>query len=211
MQQAGDAFDGVQFHCYAGSVSNQDSFHTQFPQKQIYFTECSGVYGSDWWSDIKVTILSLSLARLLLILRCSGTWIICRLHLSIQGEGYPGLIYSSFIGSIEHNSHSGMMWNIALDGQGNPKLPGTTSCGGPGCRPIVTVDSNGTYTLHQEYYSMAQASRGILPRDVGGPFGKRIGVSVGGELNWALRVGAYVTGRVNSSDWLRYSLVVLNW
>ena len=58
---------------------------------------------------------------------------------------------------------------------------------------------------------MGQASKAILPRDSGGPWGKRIGVSVGGTLNWALRVGAYVTGRVNSADWLRYSLVVLNW
>ena len=60
-------------------------------------------------------------------------------------------------------------------------------------------------------YSMAQASKAILPRDVGGPWGKRIGVSVGGTLGWGLVVGAYVTGRVSSSDWLRYSLVVLNW
>lgn len=60
-------------------------------------------------------------------------------------------------------------------------------------------------------YAMAQASKAIIPRDAGGPFGKRIGVSVGGDLNWGLRVGAYVTGRVKSSDWLRYSLVVLNW
>ena len=60
-------------------------------------------------------------------------------------------------------------------------------------------------------YAMAQASKAILPRDAGGPWGKRIGVSVGGNLNWALRVGAFVTGRANSNDWLRYSLVVLNW
>ena len=60
-------------------------------------------------------------------------------------------------------------------------------------------------------YSMAQASKAILPRDVGGPWGQRIGVTVGGSMNWALIVGAYVTGRVNPSDWLRYSLVVLNW
>lgn len=58
---------------------------------------------------------------------------------------------------------------------------------------------------------MAQASKAIVPKDVNGPFGQRIGVTVGGSLNWALRVGAYVTGRVNPSDWLRYSLVVLNW
>lgn len=103
------------------------------------------------------------------------------------------------------------MWNIALDGSGNPKLPGTNSCGGPGCRPIVQVNTDGTYSVNQEFYAMAQASKAVLPRDVGGPSGKRIGVTVGGQLNWALRVGAYVTGRVSSSDWLRYSIVVLNW
>lgn len=57
---------------------------------------------------------------------------------------------------------------------------------------------------------MAHASKAILPKDVGGPWGKRIGVSIGGTLNWALVVGAYVTARVSSTDWLRYSLVVLN-
>ena len=60
-------------------------------------------------------------------------------------------------------------------------------------------------------WAMAQASKAILPKDVNGPWGQRIGVSVGGNLNWALRVGAYVTARNNASDWLRYSLVVLNW
>lgn len=59
-------------------------------------------------------------------------------------------------------------------------------------------------------YSMAQASKAIIPKDAGGPFGQRIGVSVGGSLNWALRVGAYVTGRLSPSDWLRYSIVVMN-
>lgn len=54
MQQAPDAFTGVAFHCYAGDVTNQDTFHNQFPSKEIYFTECTGSYGSDWWSDIKV-------------------------------------------------------------------------------------------------------------------------------------------------------------
>lgn len=44
----------------------------------------------------------------------------------------------------------GLMWNFALDGSGNPKLPGTNSCGGPGCRPLVTVNSDGTYELNQE-------------------------------------------------------------
>lgn len=59
-------------------------------------------------------------------------------------------------------------------------------------------------------YTAAQASKAIIPKDVGGPWGRRIGVSVGGNLDWTLVVGAYVTGRV-STDWYRYSLVVLNW
>ncbi|KAF4609466.1 hypothetical protein D9613_012241 [Agrocybe pediades] len=175
MSSYGSAYAGAAFHCYAGSVGNQDQFHSAFPSKAIYFTECSGTIGSDWWTDIK--------------------WYMDNL----------------WIGSLEHNSRSGLMWNIALDGNGNPKLPGTNSCGGSGCRPLVTVNSDGSYSFNQEFYSMAQASKAIIPKDAGGPFGQRIGVSVGGSLSWALRVGAYVTGRVSSSDWLRYSIVVLNW
>jgi hypothetical protein len=57
---------------------------------------------------------------------------------------------------------------------------------------------------------MAQVSKAIIPKDAGGPFGQRIGVSVGGSVGWALRVGAYVTSRSSSSDWLRYSIVVMN-
>jgi hypothetical protein len=59
-------------------------------------------------------------------------------------------------------------------------------------------------------YSMAQASKAIIPRDAGGPFGRRIGVSVGGSTGWGLRVGAYVTHRASASDFSRYALVVLN-
>ena len=58
---------------------------------------------------------------------------------------------------------------------------------------------------------MAQASRAVIPKDPGGPFGQRIGVTVGGSLNWALRVGAYRTGRANSADPSKYSIIVLNW
>lgn len=125
------------------------------------------------------------------------------------------------------------MWNIALDGNGNPRLPNTDSCPSPGCRALVTIDDDGKgYTLNQEcasclinslstrphyldmpvntVYSMAQASKAIIPKDPGGPSGKRIGVSVGGPSGWALRVGAYVTYRASSGKWLRYALVVLN-
>ncbi|KAJ7153355.1 glycoside hydrolase family 30 protein [Mycena filopes] len=174
MQDDGGSYDGVAFHCYAGSVSNQDSFHNAFPTKNIYFTECSGTYGSDWWSDIK--------------------WYMDNL----------------WIGSLEHNAEVGLMYNLALDGSGHPTLPGTNSCAS-GCRPIVTVNSDGSFSYNQEFYALAQASKAIIPKDAGGPWGRRIGVSVQGSLNWALRVGAYSTKRVSSTDFNRYSLVVMNW
>ncbi|KAF8991123.1 glycoside hydrolase family 30 protein [Cyathus striatus] len=174
MQSNGNAFAGVAFHCYAGPVTNQDQFHSAFPNKEIYFSECSGTYGSDWWSDVK--------------------WYMDNL----------------WIGALGHYARNGLMWNIALDGSGNPKLPGTDSCGN-GCRPLVTVNNDGSYQFNQEFYSMAQASKAILPKDTGGPYGQRIGVSVGGSLGWSLRVGAYVTGRLSSSNLNRYAIVVMNW
>ncbi|TFK47118.1 glycoside hydrolase family 30 protein [Heliocybe sulcata] len=176
MQQASGAFTGVSFHCYGGSVSQQDSFHTQYPSKEIYFTECSGTIGSDWWSDIK--------------------WYMDNLA----------------IGAITHHAKTAAMWNLALDSGGNPKLPGTDSCGGSGCRGVVQINTgSGTWSVNQEFYAMAQASRAILPKDSGGPFGKMIRASVNGDYAWGLVVGAYQTARLSSSDWNRYSLVVLNW
>ncbi|KAJ7106818.1 glycoside hydrolase family 30 protein [Mycena crocata] len=176
MKDAGGSYDGVAFHCYAGSVSNQDSFHDAFPTKarNIYFTECSGTIGSDWWSDIK--------------------WYMDNL----------------WIGSLEHFAEVGLMFNLALNGNGQPSLPGTNSCAS-GCRAIVTVNSDGSFSYNQEFYALAQASKAIIPKDAGGPWGRRIGVSVQGSLGWALRVGAYSTKRVSSTDWNRYSLVVMNW
>ncbi|TFK70756.1 glycoside hydrolase [Pluteus cervinus] len=175
MQSNGSAFAGAAFHCYGGSVSNQDAFHNAYPNKEVYFTECSGTFGSDWWSDIK--------------------WYMDNL----------------WIGSIERFSRIGLMWNLVLDGNGNPKTPGTNSCGGPGCRALATVNSDGSFSYNQEFYSMAQASKAIIPKDPGGPFGQRIGVSVGGSLNWALRVSAFVTRRNPSTEYNKYAIVVLNW
>ncbi|KIM41936.1 glycoside hydrolase family 30 protein [Hebeloma cylindrosporum] len=175
MKAAGDAFDGVSFHCYAGSVSQQGDFSKLYPKKEIYFTECSGVRGTDWWNDIK--------------------W----------------FMDNVFFGAIENNAKAALMWNLALDAKGEPKYPGTGSCAGPGCRGIVTINANGTWTANQEFYAMAHLSKATIPRDMGGPSGRRIKVAVGGSAGWGLRVGAFVTGRLDSSDWRRYSLVVMNW
>ncbi|KAI3612797.1 glycoside hydrolase family 30 protein [Moniliophthora roreri] len=168
MDAAPNAFAGVAFHCYEGSVSQQDQFRNRYPNKENALERLAQIGG----------------------VTSSGTWTIC---------------------SVEHGSSTGLMWNIALDGNGNPKLPGTNSCGGPGCRGVVQINNDGTWNVNQEFYAMAQLSKATIPKDAGGPFGQRIGVSIGGELNWALRVAGFVTRRTNSADWSRYSLVVLNW
>ncbi|KAH8110045.1 glycoside hydrolase superfamily [Phellopilus nigrolimitatus] len=168
---AADAFAGVAFHCYEGNVGQQDDFHNAFPDKEIYSTECTGVVGSEWWSDIQF---------------------------------YTNNIV---VGAATHWAQAGLMWNFAVDPQGNPKLPGATSCG-EGCRGIVQVSSDGTTQLNQEYYAMAHASKAVLPLNEGGAFGQRIGVDVSGSQESSLTVGAYVTAANGTSS--RYSLVVMN-
>lgn len=34
--------DGTAFHCYAGNVANQSTVHNAYPNKGVWFTECSG-------------------------------------------------------------------------------------------------------------------------------------------------------------------------
>ncbi|TFY51782.1 hypothetical protein EVJ58_g10384, partial [Rhodofomes roseus] len=63
MEDAGSAFDGVSFHCYAGNVGDQKTFYNAYPNKNVYFTECSGTIGSDWWSDIKWYLNNMSASR----------------------------------------------------------------------------------------------------------------------------------------------------
>ncbi|KAG8856486.1 hypothetical protein FRB91_000767 [Serendipita sp. 411] len=113
-----------------------------------------------------------------------------------------------FVSSTTYGSRSVLIWNLVGRANGDPKLPGTGSCF-PGCRPVVSVDNNRWY-LNEEYYMLAHSSRIVIPREKGGGFATRIGVSVGGSLGSTLSVQAYVTPRASSSDWLKYGIVVLN-
>lgn len=53
LQQADSQFAGAAFHCYAGDPGEQEQFVGAFPSKEVYFTECTGLFGTDWWSNIK--------------------------------------------------------------------------------------------------------------------------------------------------------------
>ena len=42
---------GVAWHCYAGDVSVQETVHAAYPDKDAYFTECSGGAWAPKWAD----------------------------------------------------------------------------------------------------------------------------------------------------------------
>ncbi|MFK2878378.1 glycoside hydrolase family 30 protein [Rhodanobacter hydrolyticus] len=58
--------DGVAWHCYAGSVSEQSRVHKSYPDKDAYLTECSG---GDWASAKNGELLLFARDVLLLSLR----------------------------------------------------------------------------------------------------------------------------------------------
>jgi len=43
---------GTAFHCYGGDVSAQTAVHDAYPDKDIWFTECSGTVGSGFAGDL---------------------------------------------------------------------------------------------------------------------------------------------------------------
>jgi glucosylceramidase len=49
--QAAQYVSGVAWHCYGGNVSAQLTVHDQHPEKDTWFTECSGGGWSPNWSD----------------------------------------------------------------------------------------------------------------------------------------------------------------
>jgi glucosylceramidase len=50
--QMSNLVQGSAFHCYAGDVSAQSKVHDAFPEREIHFTECSGVLGSSFAGDL---------------------------------------------------------------------------------------------------------------------------------------------------------------
>jgi hypothetical protein len=56
VQAGGNAYGGASFHCYSGNPSDMATFHSAFPNLDIYATECTGEFGDDSWGSIKVII-----------------------------------------------------------------------------------------------------------------------------------------------------------
>ncbi|MCA0371517.1 MAG: glycosyl hydrolase [Proteobacteria bacterium] len=53
-KDAAKYIDGIGWHCYGGSPDTQGKLHDQFPDKDTYFTECSGgEWAKNWSTDMQ--------------------------------------------------------------------------------------------------------------------------------------------------------------
>ena len=53
-KDAAKYIDGIAWHCYGGSPDAQGKLHDQFPDKDTYFTECSGgEWAKNWETDMQ--------------------------------------------------------------------------------------------------------------------------------------------------------------
>lgn len=91
---------GTAFHCYYGDPEVQSRLHDRFPDKDVYFTECSGSRGSVD-SDAKAFADTL------------------RWHAS-----------NVVIGATRHWARTVVTWNLALDPSGGPHANGYTDFSG---------------------------------------------------------------------------------
>jgi glucosylceramidase len=116
---AGKWLAGTAFHCYSGDPSRQTALHNAFPDKEIWFTECSGSHGptdppAQFFSD------TLKWHSRNLILGVTRNW-----------------------------GQTVVNWNLALDPSGGPHNNGCDTCTGVltvGPGSTVTHDAE-YYTL----------------------------------------------------------------
>jgi glucosylceramidase len=97
---AGKWLAGTAYHCYSGDPSAQTALHNAFPNKGVWFTECSGSHGE---GDTPEQIF-----------RGTLTW-----HARTLA-----------IGTTRNWAKSVVNWNIALDSTGGPHLGGCGTCTG---------------------------------------------------------------------------------
>ncbi|HEX7307629.1 discoidin domain-containing protein [Lentzea sp.] len=91
---------GTAYHCYYGDPSAQTALHDAFPDKGIWFTECSGSKGA---TDPPAKVFSDTL----------------RWHAR-----------NVVLGTARNWARSAVNWNIALDSTGGPHLGGCGTCTG---------------------------------------------------------------------------------
>jgi glucosylceramidase len=107
---------GTAYHCYSGEPSAQTALHDAYPDKGIWFTECSGSHGP---ADPPAQFF-----------RDTLVWHARNLT----------------IGTTRNWARSVVNWNIALDSTGGPHLGGCDTCTGlVTLQPDGSVTSNAEY------------------------------------------------------------------
>ncbi|WP_305790123.1 glycoside hydrolase family 30 protein [Symbioplanes lichenis] len=113
---AGKWLAGTAYHCYSGDPSAQSALHAAFPDKGIWFTECSGSHGAD---DTPTQFFNDTL----------------RWHAR-----------TLTIGTTREWAKSLVTWNLALDSTGGPHLGGCGTCTGlVTVQPDGSVTRNAEY------------------------------------------------------------------
>jgi glucosylceramidase len=108
--------DGTAFHCYSGDPSRQTELHHAFPEKEIWFTECSGSHGP---TDPPAQVFSDTL----------------RWHAR-----------NLVLGVTRNWGETVVNWNLALDPSGGPHNGGCDTCTGVvTVGPGNTVTENAEY------------------------------------------------------------------
>ncbi|ADD43027.1 glycoside hydrolase family 30 protein [Stackebrandtia nassauensis] len=108
--QAVTWIDGTAYHCYAGSPDAQTALHDSFPDKDIWFTECSGWHGND---DSPAKYFSDTL----------------RWHAQ-----------NVTIGTTRNWARAAINWNLALNSQGGPANGGCGNSTTGKCTGVVHID-----------------------------------------------------------------------
>lgn len=126
---------GTAFHCYSGAPDGQSIVHDLYPDKDVYFTECTGWHLQDQGPDDDFA------------------------------DDLVWEIRNLIIGATRNWAKTVLLWNLALDPNGGPHLPG--ACGqdeGRRCRGLVTIDTeHHQISYHVEYYVLGHASKFVRP------------------------------------------------
>ena len=97
---AADWIDGIAFHCYYGDASAQTHLWEQFPDIEIWVTECSGSSGPDEPPD------------------------------KVFAETFSWQSTNLLINSLRNRAAGVLTWNLALDETGGPHRGGCETCSG---------------------------------------------------------------------------------
>lgn len=87
-------------------------------------------------------------------------------------QNLPNEVQHDLIDPLRVGVKASLYWNLALNPQCGPQYGGLKTCTKPsknkyggcvGCRPLITVNSDGTYQLNQDYYYWAQLAEFMQP------------------------------------------------